>query len=154
MTYNQKRHIQLLKLSQDSKNQGKNLFKENREEFLELSNYNAAVEYHILWQDRHEIKLLMQDFLNKKIDGEKMCDRIYGLRRNLINEQNKFILELISSSENIKTFQPDERSKKLEGFLTAFYCECDWFEEDYENDQFYNSIENGFLNFQETLNEK
>jgi hypothetical protein len=30
MTYNQKRHIQLLKRLQDLKNQGKNLFIENR----------------------------------------------------------------------------------------------------------------------------
>lgn len=38
MIYNQKRHIQLLKLSQDLDNQGKNFFEENRKEYLELSN--------------------------------------------------------------------------------------------------------------------
>ena len=51
MTYNQKRHIELLKRSQDLKNQRKNLFLENQEEDFELSEYNIAVEEHIFWQD-------------------------------------------------------------------------------------------------------
>ena len=147
ISYNLKRHIQLLKLSQDLDNQGKNFFKENREEYLELSNYNIAVQQHILWQDRYRISLSMEDFLNRKIDGEELCDRVYGLRRNLINKCEKFNLELTSGSEKIKAFQPDERSKKLNGFLTGFYCECEHFEEDYENNEFYNSIKNGVLNF-------
>ena len=154
MTYNQKRHIQLLKLLQDLDNQGKDFSKENPEESLELSNYIIAVEDHILWQDRYQISLSMEDFLNRKIDGEELCDRVYGLRRNLRNKSEKFNLELTSGSEKIKAFQTDKKSKKLSGFLTAFYCECDHFEEDYENDEFYNSIKTGFLNFQKALIEK
>jgi hypothetical protein len=154
MTYNQKRHIQLLKRSQDLKNQGKNLFIENREEDFELSKYNIAVEEHIFWQDRYQVGLLMEDFLNRKIDGEELCGRVYGLRRKLINTCEKFKLELTSGSEKIKAFQPDGRSKKLSGFLTGLYCECEHFDEDYENDEFYTSIKNGFLNFQKALNEE
>ena len=154
MTYNQKRHRQLLKRSQDLKNQRKNLFIENQEEDFELSEYNIAVEEHIFWQDRYQVALLMEDFLNKKIDGELFCDQVYGLRRKLINTCEKFKLELISSSEKIKDFQPDGRSKKLSGFLTGLYCECEHFAEDYQNDVFYTSIKNGFLNFQKALNEE
>lgn len=73
MTYNQKRHIQLLKRSQDFKNQGKDLFIENREEDFELSKQNTAVAEHIFWQDRYQVALLMEDFLNRKIDGEELC---------------------------------------------------------------------------------
>ena len=51
MIYDQKRHIELLKRSQDLKNQGKNLFQESREEDVELSEYNIAVEEYILWQE-------------------------------------------------------------------------------------------------------
>ena len=96
----------------------------------------------------------MEDFLNKKIDGELFCDQVYGLRRKLINTCEKFKLELISSSEKIKDFQPDGRSKKLSGFLTGLYCECEDFAEDYQNDVFYTSIKNGVLNFQKALNEE
>ena len=52
MTYNQKRHIELLKRAQDLKNQGKNLFLENSEEDFELCKYNVAIERHIFWQDQ------------------------------------------------------------------------------------------------------
>ena len=155
MTYNQKRHIQLLKLSQNLDNQGTSLYKENREEYLELLNYDVAMGRHILWQNRYQISLSMEDFLNRKIDGEELCDRVNGLHDSLCE---KFDLELTSGSKKIKAFQPDERSKKLSvflsSFLTYFYCECDHFEEDYENDEFYNSIKDGFLNLQEALNEE
>ena len=68
----------------------------------------------------------------------------------------KFNLELISSSEKIKDFQPDGRSKKLSGFLTGLYCKCEYFAEaeDYQNEEFYDSIKNGFLNFQKALNKE
>jgi len=98
----------------------------------------------------------MKNFLNKKIDGELFCDQVYGLRLKLINTSEKFKLELISNSEKIKDFQPDERSKKLSGFLTGLYCECEYFAdaEDYQNEEFYDSIKNGFLNFQKALNKE
>jgi hypothetical protein len=154
MTYNQKRHIELLKRSQDLKNQRKNLFIENQEEDLELSKYNTIVAEYIFWQDRDQVALLMEDFLNKKIYGEEFCGQIYGLRRKLINTCEKFKLELISSSEKIQDFQPDGKAKKLSGFLTGLFCECDHFMENYENDEFYTSIKTGFLNFQKALNEE
>ena len=98
----------------------------------------------------------MKNFLNKKIDGKLFCDQVYGLRRRLIYTCEKFNLELISSSEKIKDFQPDRRSKKLSGFLTGLYCECEYFAEaeDYQNKEFSDSIKNGFLKFQKILNEE
>ena len=156
MKYNQKRHIELLKRSRDLKNKKKNLFIENQKEDFELSEYNIAVEEHLFWQDRYQVASLMINFLNKKIDGELFCDQVYGLRHKLIDACDKFNLELISSSEKIKDFQPDVRSKKLSGFLTALYCECEYFAEaeDYQNEEFYDSIKNGFLNFQKALNKE
>jgi hypothetical protein len=56
MIYNQQKHIQLLKRSQDFKNQGKSFYKQSTEKSLELSHYNAAVEQHIFWQ--HPVTLL------------------------------------------------------------------------------------------------
>ena len=98
----------------------------------------------------------MKNFLNKKIDGKLFCEQVYGLRRKLINTCEKFNLELISSSEKIKDFQPDERSKKLRGFLTALYFECEYCADTdgYQNEEFYDSIKNGFLNFQKALNKE
>ena len=113
------------------------------------------MEEHIFWKDRYQVGLLMEDFLNIKIYVQKFCGRIYGLRRKWLDTFEKFTLELISGSQKIKTFQPDERSKNFSDFLSVLDCECDYFDEgDYENDEFYTSIKNMFLNFQRTLNEE
>ena len=152
MIYNYQRHIQLLKRSQDFENQGKSFYKESPEESLELSRYNAAVEENIFWQQRYKVAELMQDFLNRKIDGQKFCDRVFGLRRNLMIASDKFLIQL--GAGEVKDFQPDPRSKKLSSFLTFLFCYCDDFMEDYENDQFSDAMQNGFLNFQKALNEE
>jgi len=152
MIYNQQRHIQLLKRSQDFKDQGKWLYKESPEEDLELSSYNIAVEENMFWQQRYEVAELMQDFLNRKIDGQEFCDRVFGLRRNLMIATDKFLIQL--GAGEVKDFQPDPRSKNRSGFLSGLFCYCDDFMEDYENDQFYDAMQNGFLNFQKALNEE
>lgn len=152
MIYNQQRHIQLLKRSQDFKDQGKSFYKESPEESLELSNYNIAVEKNIFWQQRYKVAELLQDFLNRKIDGQEFCDRVFGLRRNLMIVTKKFLIQL--GAGEVKDFQPDPRSKKLSGLLSGLFCYCDDFMEDYENDQFFDAMQNSFLNFQKPLNEE
>jgi len=102
MTYNQKRHIQLLKRSQDLKNQGKHLFLENPEEDLELSKYDGAVAQHIFWEDRFEVASLIQAFLNKEMDGEEFHDSVFGLRRKQIAKCDKFLSELALEKEELK----------------------------------------------------
>jgi hypothetical protein len=128
------------------------LFLRVLKEDFELSEYNIALEEHIFWQYRYQVASLMENFLNRKINGEKFCDRVFGFRRELMNRYDKFLLEL--SSGKVKDFQPDERSKKLSGFLTGLFCYCDDFMEDYENDEFSTAIQNGFLNFKKALNEE
>lgn len=50
MTYNQKKHIELLKRLRDLKNQGKSMLIENREEYFKLCEYNIAVEQHFFFK--------------------------------------------------------------------------------------------------------
>jgi hypothetical protein len=72
----------------------------------------------------------MQDFLYRKIDGPEFSSRVFGLRRNLINASDQFLVQL--GAGEVKDFQPDPRSKNLSGFLTGVFCECDHFMEDYQ----------------------
>ena len=152
MIYNQQKHITLLKRSRDFKDQGKSFYKESPEESLELSSYNVAVEQNIFWQQPYKVAELMQDFLSRKIDGQEFCDRVFGLRRNLMIASDKFLIQL--GAGEVKDFQPDPRSKKLSGFLSGLFCYCDDFMEDYENDPFSGAMQKGFLNFQKALNEE
>jgi hypothetical protein len=59
---------------------------------------------------------------------------MWKLRRKLIDRFDEFISELVS--EKLKDFQPDVRSKKLSGLLISLYCECEYFDEDSENEEF------------------
>lgn len=103
---------------------------------------------------KFSINLLMENFLTRKMDCQLFCDNVYGLRRKLRNKCNKFKLELISSSEKIKDFQPDERAKNLRAFLTGLFFECEHFAETENYQEFYDSIEIGVFNFQKALNKE
>ena len=98
---------------------------------MELSNYNIAVEETIFWRQCYQIDELMQDFLNKKIDGQKFCGRVFGLRHNLMIACDQFLVQL--GGGKVKDVQPDPRSKKLSVVLDGLFCYCDGFMEDYEN---------------------
>lgn len=117
---------------------------------MQLSQYNAAVDQHIFWEDRFEVASLIQTFLNKEINAEEFHDNVFGLRRNHIDKWNKFLSKLVS--EEIKEFFPTKESYKLEGVLSSLYFECEHFEINWDKETFYNSIQNGFLKFQKALN--
>ena len=151
MDYQKERHIHLLNLFEALKKEGKHMFRENRADYLELADYNAMVEEQIFWERRFEVQSLLEDFLLGKSDGEKLCNQISSLRRELIIACETFQSELILGSESVKNFQPDKKAKKPNGFLTGLFCRCEDFEDDYQNDKFYNSIKIGFLNFQEAI---
>ena len=76
------------------------------------------------------------------------------MRRKLMIKCDKFKLELLSNSEKIQDFQPDERSKDFGGFLSRIYHNCDYFMADYQNEKFCDSVKNNFLDFQKALDEE
>ena len=152
MKYNQKRHIELLKRSQDLKNQKKNLFIENQEEDFELSEYNAAIASYLYWKSRTLFLLLMEKFVNKIISGEEFSDSFLELRQRLIYEYDGFLKEL--DSEKLKDFQPDPRSYRFGSLISFLRAECDNFSEDYQNEEFYDSIKDCFLKLQKALNKE
>jgi hypothetical protein len=118
ISYNIKRHIELLKYEKKVRSQNKFFFKENQTECFKLSKYNVAVDQDIFWKNRFEVASLIQAFLNKEIDGEKFHDSVFGLRRNHIAKCEKFLPKLIS--EDIKEFFPNKKSYKSKGFYPLY----------------------------------
>ena len=59
ISYNLKKHIELLNHQKNVISQDKSFFKENQAEFLELSRYNVAVDQHIFWENRFEVASLI-----------------------------------------------------------------------------------------------
>ena len=149
MVYNQDKHVQLLKRSKDLKNKDKYL---EKDEYSELLHYNVVIEHHLFWEQRYQVYKLMQNFLNNTIDGDELASSVFGFRRNLMNSTDQFLSQLVAGE--IKGFQPDSRSEIFKGFLSGLFTLCDEFMEDYENPEFYTSIQNGFLKFEKVLNEE
>ena len=142
MTYNQKRHRQLLKRSQDLKKQGKSFYQESTDEYLELSKYEGTIQSYIYWKSRTLFVLLMEKFINRIISGEEFSNSFFELRQRLIYECDGFIKKL--GSEKLKDFQLDPRSNGFGSLISFLRAECDNFSEDYQNEEFYDSIKNGF----------
>ena len=152
ISYNLKRHIELLNHEKNLLSQDKYLYNENQAECSELTQYNGIVDNHIFWEDRFEVASLIQTFLNKEITALEFHDCVFGLRRTQRDKCNKFIAKL--GSGEINEFFPNKESYKLKGFLSSLYFECEHFEMNWDEETFYNSIRNGFLKFQKILNEE
>ena len=152
MTYNQKRYIELLKRSKDLKNLGKSFYQESKDEYLELSKYEGAIQSYVFWKSRTLFVLLMKKFVNRIISGEEFSDSFLELRQRLIYECDGFLKEL--GSEKLKDFQIDPRSYKFGSLISFLRAECDNFSEDYQNEEFYDSIKDCFLKLQKALNEE
>lgn len=57
--------------------------------------------------------MLIKDYLNGKLNGQRLCDRVFEFCRKFMHKCDKFLLGLISNSEEIKKFQTDKRLIKL-----------------------------------------
>lgn len=74
MKYNKIRHLKLLKQAEDLEKQGKSLYKENREDYLELLSYQGRMEEHIFWKNRHQFFSVIENFINGSIDGRSSLE--------------------------------------------------------------------------------
>ncbi len=58
MTYNKIRHLELLKRFLDFRKQGKDLYSENQDEYMELSEYRSALYHHISLEKKETIRFI------------------------------------------------------------------------------------------------
>ena len=94
----------------------------------------------------------MDKFVNGTLDGEQFKNSFLQLRQKLIHKHDEFIAEL--DLEKLKYFHPDIRSTRFGSLISFLRAECDNFEEDYENKEFYDSIKDCFLKLQKALEEE
>ena len=65
--YNQEKHYQLLKYSEDLRKQGKFIGKESREDYLKLLSYSAMVYIQLNWEIQGEYLKIFKEFLSNII---------------------------------------------------------------------------------------
>ena len=71
MDYNQKRHKQLVIRSQDFKNLEKSFYQESKDEYLELSKYEGAIQSYLYQKSRTLFVLTTSAYVNQLSDKER-----------------------------------------------------------------------------------
>ena len=94
----------------------------------------------------------MERFVNKIMSGEEFSDSFRELHRTMRYKCDGVLKEL--ASEQVIGVEIDPRSKWFAGRITFLRLECDHFTEDYQNEEFYDSIKDCFLKLQKALNEE
>ena len=145
MDYSKKRHIQLLKRSQDLKNQGKTLFRENPEEDSQLSKYNIAVEEQVFWTHREEFFLVMKNFLDNSINFDEFETAFTLLYRKTREEVDVFVIDL----KQIEKFQPSTRSYRFASFIGSIFRQFEEVEDEYcTKQEVKDYVKEAYLKFQ------
>ena len=131
MTYNKKRHKQLVVYSQYLKSQGKNIFIDNPEESSELSKYNVGVEEQVFWTHRENFIIIMKNFLDNILDFDEFETAFSFLYDEVTKEVNMFIIDL----KYIDKFQPSRRSYRFADVIGSIYRQFEEVEDEYCTEQ-------------------
>jgi hypothetical protein len=151
MDYSKKRHKELVIRSQALKNQGKNLFLENPEEYFELSKYNIAVEEQVFWTHRKEFFLVMKNFLDNIINFDEFETAFTLLYRKTRKEVRIFIIDLTQ----IEKFRPSTRSYRFASSIGSIFRQFEEVEDEYcTKQEVKDSVKKFFFKIQKCLDEE
>jgi len=117
MTYNKIRHLELVKRFLDFEKQGKNLYTENRDQYMELLDYHCMLEDYAFWKKKKQFVLLMDNFIHDSIDMEEFEIAFSQLYRKTGEAHDAFKIDL----KGLKNFQLDPRSNGFARFITFVY---------------------------------
>ena len=131
MIYNKERHKQLVRLSQDLKNQGKSLFREDQEKDSELCKYNIEVEEQVFWSYRENFVLIMQNLRDTILDFDQFETTFSLLYNKVRKEAEMFKIDL----EQINKFQPSTRSYRFAIVMCSIYRQFEEIEDEYCTEQ-------------------
>ena len=151
--YNKKRHFELLKYSQDLKQQGKFISGESRNGYLELLKYSAMLASHLGWETRDQYVKLLNEFMEKKIDIPEFCQAF--CRRSELNDE---VVDTLES--NFILLSPHEKSVEFSDFMEEIFSCCEAYNGDPEpfrtsydigETEFRDSVEKTYFRLQKFL---
>ena len=131
MTYNNIRHLELLKRFLYLKNQAKDLYTENRYEYMELQNYRCALYHHILWEKKEKFILLMENYTHNWINEEQFEIAFSQLWRERMEVYDTFEVDL----KGLKNFELDVASDRFGSLVTAIFRQFEVLEDEELSEQ-------------------
>jgi len=126
MTYNKIRHLELLRRFLDFKNQGKDLYGENRDQYIELLHYQGRLQDQAFWKNREQFVLLMENFIHNSIDMEEFEIAFTRLWRKTFRAERAFQMDL----KRVENLQLDPRSNRFGSFITAVFRQFEVLEDE------------------------
>jgi len=126
MTYNKIRHLELLKRFLDFKNKGKDLYTENRDEYMELQEYRCALYHHIFWKSKEQFVLLMENYTHNSIDMEQFEIAFSQLWKETFRAESAFQMDL----KRVENLQLDPRSDGFGSWVTAVFRQFEVLEDE------------------------
>lgn len=131
MKYNKFKHLKLVERFLAFKRLGKNMhdfYQENKNEYLELSNYQYLLNEYIFWTRREEFIICLENYVHDKIDYEDFECIVSKLYHKSRDEENTLELDL-KGLENLKY---DPQSEGFGNYLNALFRQFEQVEdEDY-----------------------
>ena len=126
MTYNKIRHLELLRRFLDLKNQGKDLYRENRNEYMELLHYRGRLEDQAFWTNRKEFVLYMENYVNDSIEFEDFEIAFSRLWKETFRADTRLQIDL----KGLKNFELDPKSAGFGSFITAVFRQFEVLEDE------------------------
>ena len=126
MTYNKIRHLELLKRFLDFKNKGKDLYTENRDEYMELQEYRCALYHHTFWKSKEQFVLLLESYTHNSVDMEQFEIAFSQLWWETMKVYGTFEIDL----KKLKNFELDPKSDRFGSFITAVFRQFEVLEDE------------------------
>jgi hypothetical protein len=126
MTYNKIRHLELLRRLLDFKKQGKDLYREKRDEYFELNRYQCMVNDCIFWTRRKEFALCMENYVHDSIDFEHFEIAFSRLWEESMKAYNALERDL----KGLKNFELDPKSDGFGRLVTFVYRQFEVLEDE------------------------
>jgi hypothetical protein len=153
MKYDEIKYLDLLRYSNRLKKQGKFLYDEDEQAYLELLQYQILIRDHVFWKKKQNFILLITDFLNKILNTEEFINEFFYIHNQIEAMHEAFKTDF----EKLKNFEPDSRSIGFGDPIEEIFINSDNFEPDTKEDRNYNkelfkdSIKHSFLQIQKYL---
>jgi hypothetical protein len=126
MTYNKIRHLELLNHFLDLKKQGKDLYTENRDAYMEFQEYRCALYHHIFWKSKEQFVLLMENYTHNSIDMEQFEIAFSQLWKETMKVYDTFEMDL----KRVENLQLDPRSDGFGSLVTYVYRQFEVLEDE------------------------
>ena len=126
MIYNKIRHLELLRRFLNFRKQGRDLYRENKDEYMELQEYRCALYHHIFWKSKEQFVLLMDNFIHDFMDMEQFEIAFSQLWWENMKAFDAFEIDL----KELKNFEPDPKSNKFGSSITSVFRQFEVLEDE------------------------